>query len=528
MLLLFLLVTWGTACQTNKDEPIANPDPTDLNETEPKLDPKLEPIAHFSIGDEVFPFVAIAPVFEREEDSFDDTIEDLIKTASENGFTVIEYFVSNSPDSKLGFDKFIYFARKYNMRIIATVLHGEDYETRPMVKGDQEAITKTKKLISECINQTNSITGKPYNEDPTILAWGVRDIGSLHIEGTEWQYDDEEDYLLTGGEIRDLIEFLAQEIKVNAPQQLVFASVSVFFTGRDDIYDNELEQPGWITMQNAPSVDFWYWYVDSKPDYWGAHYTSPDFFLLGSVPFRKPFIAVLDPYMNHEGQLEAGLYTFETLSTDDQWRSTQLQKAIQFYVKEVGITGLGIYQWASDLQWDILSEIDKCFAITPKNPLIVEIFRDYATKNGWKPNHNQDLFVKVEYDFNPESIPGRIWSQDYISKWKAHLYTYRTIYEQLKSTALHEADLITTNEADFNLSKNRLNYWLQQWQYAYEGIPSNSFSKYHLELEQTVIGLLDGVSIIESGNKELGLKKVSDYKVTLQTTSKEFEVLLDN
>lgn len=486
------------------------------------------PIAHFEAGNQIFPFVVIYPIFEQPLE--DHILDDLIRTASEHGFTVIEtgFIVDQHQlEQRRDFDRFVYYASKYNMRVIASLFHGEDLETRDMIEGDQEAIAIIKKNIHESINAVNSITGIPYNEDPTIMAWGFRDIGSLQIEGTDWIWD-EEDYSYTGAEVRDLVELFAYEFKSNAPNQLVFASISHFFQGME--FDYELNQPGWMTVQDVPSVDFWYWYVDPKYDYWGPSYTSPDSLLVGSVPFSKPFIAVLDPYMSHETQIDAGLYTFDTLCTDDVWRSTQMQLATQFFIDEVGIAGIGLYQWVSDLQWDMLMEVDKCFGITPKNPLVIKIFREYAENNGWIPakSWDQEAFVTVVYDLDPADISRRTWSDDFMLNWRTHLVTYRTIYDQVMITSLGEAEAILLGEADLGLSKSRLQYWRECWEEAGQGIPNDTFSNDHLKLLLAVDRILHGISLLESGNQESGTQSIIEARGIFALISKEFEVLFND
>ena len=63
---------------------------------------------------------------------------------------------------------------------------------------------------------------------------------------------------------------------------------------------------------------------------------------------------------------------------------------------------------------------------------------------------------------------------------------------------------------------------------ALQGIPNDAYNSYHLDLINAVDRFLHGISLLESGNEDLGTQRIREARDDLILISKEFEDLLDD
>ncbi|MCK9604772.1 MAG: cellulase family glycosylhydrolase [Candidatus Omnitrophica bacterium] len=118
-------------------------------------------------------------------DDWDLDIEKAIRTARENNISVLRLYIDLGWGKNEDFDRIFDIASKYGVYIILTFTDcccSSDYPTlkkyfevhAPLCNiTNKYSVNAFKKLIKQIIERKNSINGKPYRDDPVILAWEI-------------------------------------------------------------------------------------------------------------------------------------------------------------------------------------------------------------------------------------------------------------------------------------------------------------------------------------------------------------------
>lgn len=132
-----------------------------------------------------FRFIGASAVNLVFYDDWDLDIEKAIRTAKENNISVLRLYIDLGWGKAEDFDRIFDIASRYGVYIILTFTDcccSSDY---PSLKKyfevhapfcniiNKQSIQAFKKLIKQIIERQNSINGRIYRDDPTILAWEI-------------------------------------------------------------------------------------------------------------------------------------------------------------------------------------------------------------------------------------------------------------------------------------------------------------------------------------------------------------------
>ena len=139
----------------------------------------------FAKDSKPFRFIGASAVSLVFYDDWDLDIEKAIQTAKENNIAVLRFYIDLGWGKTEDFDRIFDIASKYGVYIILAFTDcccSGDYtnlkkyfEVRAPFCNitNKQSIRAFKKLIKQIIERKNSINGRIYRDDPTILAWEI-------------------------------------------------------------------------------------------------------------------------------------------------------------------------------------------------------------------------------------------------------------------------------------------------------------------------------------------------------------------
>lgn len=135
--------------------------------------------------DKPFKFVGASAVNLVFYDDWDLDIDKAIQTAKENNISVLRFYIDLGWGKNEDFDRIFDIASRYGVYIILALTDcccSGDYANlkkyfevhAPFCNiTNKQSIRAFKKLIKQIIERKNSINGRIYRDDPTILAWEI-------------------------------------------------------------------------------------------------------------------------------------------------------------------------------------------------------------------------------------------------------------------------------------------------------------------------------------------------------------------
>jgi len=157
----------------------------------------------FAIAGEPFRFIGANSIYFGFYREYGFDIEDAIRSAKQNGIDVLRIYLGfgNSTWGQKSieeYDKALDIASKYDLRIIAVLTdcccfsgrgwsetEEKYYSTVPYCNFTQPtAKVDFKKYIDSIILRKNSVNGKIYRDDPTIMAWDIVNEPSMQFAST--------------------------------------------------------------------------------------------------------------------------------------------------------------------------------------------------------------------------------------------------------------------------------------------------------------------------------------------------------
>ena len=245
----------------------------------------------FTIENKPFRFIGANAIYFGFYNEYNFSIEEAIKTASENGISVIRIYIgfgentwSQKPFKE--FDKVLDIAAKYGVYIIATLtdcccLGGswaqteEDYFAKVPYCNltDTSGLSSFKEYIKSVLLRENTINGKIYKDDTTIMAWDIANEPALQI--------------FSDSELNSWLLDVTSYIKTLDDSHPVTIGID---TSRD-IYNSDGPHYGAL---NIPDLDFF-----------SFHYNLPDYSIvyehLDLIKFRtEKFISMGKPVVLEE------------------------------------------------------------------------------------------------------------------------------------------------------------------------------------------------------------------------------------
>jgi hypothetical protein len=307
---------------------------------------------YFIIGDTSFRFVgAFVPGWfwgpENSGEMLEETAEDLIVSAKASGISVFHLMPPGYgcyPETCLEeflsrLDIFLDIASKHGIYIMLPFVNGWGLSMQPEaayynplgtegLMTDEALEQAFKNRIKFIINRQNTINGRNYRDDPTIMAW-------LIIEEPFYfnRYQDPTNPpAVTLPQVAAWFDEMASYVKSLDPNHLV----SIMFTGGVEQIDSEK----WDTMFDSPSLDFLEFEDDAKPVENPADYpydVSPATIKLLSLD--KPVVTMLAP---PDSSLSG------PTCLDVEWQANFVH-TYAFPNLDAGVAGIVIHLWMSDL-----------------------------------------------------------------------------------------------------------------------------------------------------------------------------------
>jgi endo-1,4-beta-mannosidase len=215
----------------------------------------------FSIEGKPFRFIGANAVNLVFYDDFSLSVEEAIRTAKENGISVIRLFLDWGWGKPKDYDEILNLAANYNIYVILTLtdcccshdcsnIKEYFHKHAPYCNfTNQESINAFKNRIKQIIMRRNSVNGRVYRNDPTIFAWDIAN------EPEFWHFS----YL----EVHEWIREIAGYIKKLDPNHFVTITVATnnaYFDQSSHLYD----------MLNAAELDFFSFNFYSAPEKWNG------------------------------------------------------------------------------------------------------------------------------------------------------------------------------------------------------------------------------------------------------------------
>jgi len=314
------------------------PIPTTTFTPVPTIIPQLPPVEVDHLGLTVegkpFRFIGANAIYFGFYDQYDFSIDEAIKTAKENGIDVIRIYLGYGKGTWSArpmeeYDKTLEVAAQNGMYVIAVLTDcccmgvGESqteesyYAHVPYCNfTDSKALEIYKIHINNILLRENTVNGKIYRDDPTILAWDVANEPFLE------NFSD--------SEINNWLSQVTQYIKSIDPNHLLTFGLDA--SGRE--YDTE---GPYYDALNVPGLDFF-----------SFHYNLPNFFTVSQhldlIKFRvEKFLSMGKPVVLEE----FGVGTLRTWGPYLDEKS--LDKWVQAYKNQMDITfsagGSGAMFW---------------------------------------------------------------------------------------------------------------------------------------------------------------------------------------
>ncbi len=180
-------------------------------------------------------------------DDWDLDVERAISTAKENNISVLRLYMDWGWGKDEDIDNIVDLASKYGIYVILTLTDcccSRDYASlenyfeihAPFCNiKNKQSIAAFKRRIGKIINRKNSINGKRYRDDPTILAWEIAN------ELEYWHFNLPE----VSGWINDIAAY----VKTLDKKHLL--TIGVNMRGKDSLNNNSL-----YATFNVPELDF--------------------------------------------------------------------------------------------------------------------------------------------------------------------------------------------------------------------------------------------------------------------------------
>lgn len=160
----------------------------------------------FTLDDQPFRFVGANSIYFGYYNEYGYSIEEAIRSAKENGLDVLRIYISFNDMPMEEYDRVLDIASQYDMRIIAVLTdcccfgldwsQTEDiyYRIKPLCKfTSPESVESYKASAKNILLRENTVNGKIYRDDPTIMAWDVANepyLGNLNdTELNSWLID---------------------------------------------------------------------------------------------------------------------------------------------------------------------------------------------------------------------------------------------------------------------------------------------------------------------------------------------------
>lgn len=290
-------------------------------------------------------FHLMAPIFEFPLGNFIESelikLDHLMDVASKNGLYVMYSFLDG-----LGIANWEGFAY-YNPGGIEGLIH------RPALREG------FRKHVEQLVTRKNTLNGRRYFEDPTILAWMV----IQEIVSAPWNYPNGFPHV-TVSQVADWLEENTNHLKRIDPNHLVMINTTGAIETFSDMFGEDIGP-----ILQVPSLDF----IELE-DAEARILLHPDSFD-HLFSFGQPMVMMVS-YTG--GEVDRDKYC-----RDYAWQAETLIQVVDQYLKK-GAVGFTVFAWrARRVQ---APDFDSCFSYDIENQVIVDALKTIVGKLG-EQNH---------------------------------------------------------------------------------------------------------------------------------------------
>lgn len=345
-------------------------------------------VSGFVAGDQPFEFLgAFVPGWYWGQWS-EATDIDLIMTAKSNGITVL-HLMPPEFEKQLGvyreaelvkLDHFLDIASQNGVYVMIPFIHGYGISQQPDnpyyhpagIEGlvsNQKLRDAFRKRMEVVISRVNTVNGRKYAQDPTILAWMIVEepisAPANYPKGSP---------NVTAAQLGAWVEEMASYVKSLDSNHLIAINTTSAI---------ESIQGDWLEVFSVPSLDF-VEVEDADARILGWSKMSLDvyhkIFTLG-----KPVVIMIS--------FTSGALDQESICSDYTWQAEKLRDVFSSY-RYMGAAGFTIFSWGSD--FNITPPYDKCYSYTSSNETVGQALLDIANQLGSRNSPVVPLqFVKI-------------------------------------------------------------------------------------------------------------------------------------
>ena len=394
IVLAFALII--SACGQNPS-PTSNPTNTPLPATElvltpssttapastPTATPAPKMVSGFLIGDQPFKFVGSflpAWLFFNNGKWDPAAMEDIVRSGRQNGITVFHVMLPLI-EPKLGqfdetalshLDQLLDMASRNHVYLMISFIHAyaislpwarqnDPYYSPNGIDGliNNPALAQAfKNRIKFLIGRTNSVNGKVYRDDPTILSWIVTE----EPISPPFNYASGQAPQVTVAGFKDWLESTAAYIKSLDSNHLV----TVFLTGGINSIQGG-NWGDWINAVNTPSIDFLY-AEDADIHVLDKGWPASDWGYTGEL-FNQNKPAVI------QANFGSNIFNVNQICKNYDWQAATYAASFKQYY-EAGASGVLFMTWGSEAYLADLNQfpqIDRCVFYTDTTPQIAQM-----------------------------------------------------------------------------------------------------------------------------------------------------------
>jgi len=379
VLLLQSCTSGGLPAPTQTPSSTTTASPTSAPALTPTESPTPKPAVGFLAGGKPFRFIGAFIPGWYWGDWMEANDVAVITEARQAGISVLhimfpeyEYPLGTVQESQLvKLDHFLDVANQNGIYVIGSFIHGlgmTSNNSSPFFDPNgigalinrPEFRSGFKAYMATLVNRTNTINGRNYSDDPTILAWMIIE----EIVSAPWNYPNGFPDV-TVSQIVDWLEENAAFLKSIDPNHLVTINI----TAAIDTFSSSLNQQ-WTPIIETPSLDF----IEAEdaearillfPE---QMHTIDEIYAVG-----KPIVQMLS--------YTGGGIDPEKYCNDYKWQADTMNQVADLYLRKDAV-GLTIFAWR-------VSNItppgfDKCYSYDIKNTDIVGMIQGIASELGEK------------------------------------------------------------------------------------------------------------------------------------------------
>lgn len=305
-------------------------------------------------------------------------LEDLVVTAKENGISAlhvllpeveIEPGIYKDPELLRGFDFFLDLASMHGIYVIVNLIDGmgitkwqdSPYYNPVGIEGlikDEQLRNAYKQRLEHVVMHRNTVNGRIYRNDPTILAWSL--IGEPISAPFNYPGRPPD---ITAVELRDWFQEMALHMKSLDSNHLVTIGITAAIDSLDD----------WIVALDAPALDF-ICAEDADARILGFYgQPSAKTYPLKLFTLGKPVVMHLS--------FTSGVWDLNQIGRDYVWQANTLREEAEKYF-ETGASGVIIFSWGSAL-FDFDKRgglVDQVFFYDATNETITAMLKEIAAE----------------------------------------------------------------------------------------------------------------------------------------------------